>query len=241
MANYWDTFKPGLLAGQDYWEDFTPEAPTDTGVVGRVTGQRYQPWEKGYHNIAGLVDDSGQYDAWYDPDPPPVTSAPDWGTPEGFENWKNRIALETGKTGGQHPAEGGAGDPDASGSYGGVPWQDSFLAPLGEKLGWDKVTSSTDTTSSSGSFGSLSEILGTVKVTNALFAGVMSSGNPLAMIVGGLGFESIKSILDGTHPAIQGDQDTEVVPKSGFITDVNTPTESFQDKAPQTNTGWVDE
>jgi hypothetical protein len=95
MANYWDTFEPGLLAGEDYWEDFTPEAPTQTGVVGAVTGKRYQPWEKGYHNIAGLVDDSGQYDAWYDPDPPPETSVPDWGTPEGYENWKTRIGLET--------------------------------------------------------------------------------------------------------------------------------------------------
>ncbi len=76
MANYWDTFEPGLLAGEDYWEDFTPEAPTQTGVVGKVTGKRYQPWEKGYHKIAGLVDDSGQYDAWYDPDPPPETQAP---------------------------------------------------------------------------------------------------------------------------------------------------------------------
>jgi len=95
MANYWDTFKPGLLAGEDYWEDFTPEAPTQTGVVGAVTGKRYQPWEKGYHKIAGLVDDSGEYDAWYDPDPPPETSRPDWGTPEGYENWKTRIGLET--------------------------------------------------------------------------------------------------------------------------------------------------
>jgi len=95
MANYWDTFEPGLLAGEDYWEDFTPEAPTQTGVVGKVTGKRYQPWEKGYHKIAGLVDDSGQYDAWYDPDPPPETSRPDWGTPEGYENWKTRIGLET--------------------------------------------------------------------------------------------------------------------------------------------------
>ena len=95
MANYWDTFKPGLLAGEDYWEDFTPEAPTQTGVVGKVTGKRYQPWEKGYHKIAGLVDDSGEYDAWYDPDPPPETSRPDWGTPEGYENWKTRIGLET--------------------------------------------------------------------------------------------------------------------------------------------------
>ena len=110
MANYWDTFKPtstagedywkdykpGLLAGEDYWEDFTPEAPTQTGVVGAVTGKRYQPWEKGYHKIAGLVDDSGEYDAWYDPDPPPETSRPEWGIPEGYENWKKRIALETG-------------------------------------------------------------------------------------------------------------------------------------------------
>ena len=95
MANYWDTYNPGLLAGQDYWENFTPEAPTETGVVGAVTGRRYQPWERGYHNIAGLVDDSGEYDAWYDPDPPPETSMPDWGTPEGYENWKTRIGLET--------------------------------------------------------------------------------------------------------------------------------------------------
>ena len=95
MANYWDTYNPGLLAGEDYWENFTPEAPTETGVVGAVTGRRYQPWEKGYHNIAGLVDNSGDYDAWYDPDPPLETSAPDWATPEGYDNWKTRIGLET--------------------------------------------------------------------------------------------------------------------------------------------------
>ena len=95
MANYWDTYNPGLLAGEDYWEDFTPEAPTETGVVGKVTGKRYQPWEKGYHKIAGLVDNSGDYDAWYDPDPPLETSAPDWATPEGYDNWKTRIGLET--------------------------------------------------------------------------------------------------------------------------------------------------
>ena len=104
MANYWDTFKPGLLAGEDYWEDFTPEAPTETGVVGAVTGKRYQPWEKGYHNIAGLVDDSGEYDAWYDPDPPPETSMPDWGTPEGYENWKTRIGLETNNNNKKSPS-----------------------------------------------------------------------------------------------------------------------------------------
>tara|TARA_R110002020_G_scaffold195098_2_gene396082 strand:- start:1369 stop:2016 length:648 start_codon:yes stop_codon:yes gene_type:complete len=96
MANYWDTYNPGLLAGEDYWENFTPEAPTETGVVGKVTGRRYQPWEKGYHKIAGLVDNSGDYDAWYDPDPPPETSAPDWATPEGYDNWKTRIGLDTG-------------------------------------------------------------------------------------------------------------------------------------------------
>ena len=111
MANYWDTFKPGLLAGEDYWEDFTPEAPTETGVVGKVTGKRYQPWEKGYHNIAGLVDDSGEYDAWYDPDAPPETSRPEWGTPEGYENWKTRIGLETDTT------TTGNGQTTGSGTY----------------------------------------------------------------------------------------------------------------------------
>ena len=111
MANYWDTFEPGLLAGEDYWEDFTPEAPTQTGIVEEVTGNRYQPWEKDYHKIAGLVDDSGQYDAWYGPDPPPVTSVPSWGTPEGYENWKDRIALETGTT------TTGNGQTTGSGTY----------------------------------------------------------------------------------------------------------------------------
>ena len=123
MANYWDTFKPSLLSGEDYWEDFTPEVPTQTGIVEDVTGNRYQPWEQDYHKMAGLVDDSGQYDAWYDPDPPPETSRPAWGTPEGYDNWKNRIALETGNTsstGGQHLPEGGPGDPDSSGSFGGA-------------------------------------------------------------------------------------------------------------------------
>ena len=142
MANYWDTFKPGLLAGEDYWEDFTPEAPTETGVVGAVTGRRYQPWEKGYHNIAGLVDDSGQYDAWYDPDPPPETSRPDWATPEGYDNWAKRIALETGNTsstGSQHLPEGGPGDPDSSGSFGGQKFDLDQLKDWASNLDKSKV------------------------------------------------------------------------------------------------------
>ena len=119
MANYWDTFKPGLLAGEDYWEDFTPEAPTQTGML--ESGQRYQPWEKEYHKAGGLLEGDA-YDAWYDPDPPPETSVPEWGTPEGFENWKNRIALETGTTtttGGPHLPEGWQ-DQDTSTSLAGA-------------------------------------------------------------------------------------------------------------------------
>ena len=227
MANYWDTFKPGLLAGEDYWEDFTPEAPTQTGVVGAVTRNRFQPWEKGYHNIAGLVDDSGQYDAWYDPDPPPVTSVPSWGTPEGYENWKTRIGLETGNGNGNGTgssgAEGGEGSPDQESwtedlgvhdSFGGTPWQDApGLSGLGKKLGWNEVTSgvgnwATDSPlspdyKSSGPFSSLSDILGTVDISKALLGGLMSG--PLGAIFGGLGgISGIKSLLDGTHPALQG-------------------------------------
>ena len=226
MANYWDTFNPGLLAGQDYWEDFTADAPTKTGVVGAVTGRRYQPWEKGYHKIAGLVDDSGEYDAWYDPDPPPETSVPDWATPEGYDNWKKRIALETGNTSetgdGVHLPEGGEGNPDQKSwtkslgvhdSFGGTPWQDTILASLGKKLGWDEVTTNvgnwgTDSPlspdyQSSGPFSSLSDILGTVDISKALLGGVMTG--PLGAIFGGLGgISGIKSLLDGTHPALQG-------------------------------------
>ena len=219
MANYWDTFKPGLLAGEDYWEDFTPEAPTETGVVGKVTGKRYQPWEKGYHNIAGLVDDSGEYDAWYDPDPPPETSMPNWGTPEGYENWKNRIALETGNGNGNGTgssgAEGGEGSPTESAwtkslgyhdSFGGTPWQDiPGLSDLGKKLGWDEVMNTSNTDSSTSPFGSLGEILGTIDISKALLGGVMTG--PLGAIFGGLGgISGIKSLLDGTHPALQGTQ-----------------------------------
>jgi len=229
MANYWDTFKPGLLAGEDYWEDFTPEAPTQTGVVGKVTGKRYQPWEKGYHKIAGLVDDSGEYDAWYDPDAPPETSMPEWGTPEGYDNWKTRIGLETGNgsgngngngTGSSGAEGGGAGEANWSGGgasgagAGGTPWQDvPGLSDLGKKLGWNEVTSgvgnwATDSPlspdyKSSGPFSSLSDILGTVDISKALLGGLMSG--PLGAIFGGLGgISGIKSLLDGTHPALQG-------------------------------------
>ena len=214
MANYWDTYNPGLLAGEDYWEDFTPEAPTETGVVGAVTGNRFQPWEEGYHKMAGLVDDSGQYDAWYDPDPPLETSVPDWAKSEGYENWKNKIALETGNTsstGGPHLPEGGPGDPDIYGSFGGTPWEDSFLAGLGNKLGWDEAHpgnvpsgSSWDVmdNSSTSSLSSLSGLMNTKNVTMALLGGVMSG--PLGAIFGGLGgISGIKSLLDGTHPALQ--------------------------------------
>jgi len=141
MANYWDDFKPSLLAGEDYWEDFTPEAPTETGVVGKVTGKRYQPWEKGYHKMAGLVDDSGQYDAWYDPDPPPETSRPAWGTPEGYENWKNRIALETGSGSdsgtGSSGAEGGPGHSGYNAAGQSVDYMDRVIdqgVPLSESI-----------------------------------------------------------------------------------------------------------
>ena len=216
MANYWDTYNPGLLAGEDYWEDFTPEAPTQTGVVGKVTGKRYQPWEKGYHKIAGLVDDSGQYDAWYDPDPPPETSRPDWATPEGYDNWKKRIALETGDTSGAgdgvHLPEGGEGNPDQRAwtkslgyhdSFGGTPWQDSPFASIGKKLGWDEVTNMTDTTATSGPFSSVSALLGTIDTSKALLGGVMAG--PLGAIFGAVGgISGIKSLLDGTHPALQG-------------------------------------
>jgi len=227
MANYWDTFEPGLLAGEDYWEDFTPEAPTLTGVVGAVTGNRFQPWEEGYHKMAGLVDDSGQYDAWYDPDPPPETSVPDWGTPEGYENWKDRIALETSSTtnnnSGVHLPEGGEGNPDQKSwtkslgvhdSFGGTPWQDvPGLSDLGKKLGWNEVTTglgnwSTDSPlspdyESSSPLSSLSGLINTKNVTMAILGGVMSG--PLGAIFGGLGgISGIKSLLDGTHPALQG-------------------------------------
>ena len=218
MANYWDTFKPGLLAGEDYWEDFTPEAPTETGVVGAVTGKRYQPWEKGYHNIAGLVDDSGQYDAWYDPDTPPETSRPDWGTPEGYDNWKNRIALETGNTsstGGPHLPEGGPGDPDSSGSFGGA------------DVDFSKVT----------------DFLSSGSVANAILG--FGLNGPVGALVGAYGGQIkdvISNIMDSSSGWWSGNEDTEEIePQTDFITDVNTPTESFKDKAPQTNTGWVDD
>jgi hypothetical protein len=180
MANYWDTFKPGLLAGQDYWEDFTPEATTETGVVGRVTGQRYQPWEKGYHNIAGLVDDSGQYDAWYDPDPPPETSVPEWGTPEGFENWKNRIALETGNTSstvGQHLPEGGQD-------------QDTSTSLAGADFDFDKLKS----------------WAGNVDWANVALAGI--SGNPL-MVGMALFNNKIDATLQSVFDLFKPDTDTE--------------------------------
>jgi len=180
MANYWDTFKPGLLAGKDYWEDFTPEAPTETGVVGRVTGQRYQPWEKGYHNIAGLVDDSGQYDAWYDPDPPPETSVPEWGTPEGFENWKNRIALETGTittTGGPHLPEG---------------WQDQ--------------DTSTSLAGADFDFDKLKSWAGNVDWANVALAGI--SGNPL-MVGMALFNNKIDATLQSVFDLFKPDTDTE--------------------------------
>ena len=215
MANYWDTFKPGLLAGEDYWEDFTPEAPTQTGVVGAVTGKRYQPWEKGYHKIAGLVDDRGEYDAWYDPDPPPETSRPDWATPEGYDNWKDRIALETGNTsstGGQHLPEGGEGNPDQRAwtkslgyhdSFGGTPWQDSPFASIGKKMGLNEVTNMTDTTATSGPFSSVSDLMGTIDISKAILGGFMAG--PLGAIFGAVGGVSgIKDLLDGTHPALQG-------------------------------------
>jgi len=212
MANYWDTFKPGLLAGEDYWEDFTPEAPTETGVVGEITKQRYQPWEKGYHNIAGLVDDSGQYDAWYDPDPPPVTSAPEWGTPEGYDNWAKRIALETGATigGGPHLPEGGAGEA-VDGSYGGA------------------------------DFSNVKDFLASGSVANAILG--FGMGGPVGALVGAYGGQIkdvISNIMDSSSGWWGGQEDTgDTVPETGFI--ANTPTESFQDVTPQTNTGWVDE
>ena len=205
MANYWDTFKPGLLAGEDYWEDFTADAPTQTGIVGAVTGKRYQPWEKGYHNIAGLVDDSGQYDAWYDPDPPPETSVPDLATPEGFDKWKDRIALEASSTtnnnSGVHLPEGGSGDPthqswtlgtnkqNLHDSWGGTPWQDiPGLSKLGESLGWNKVANApiTDDTTSSSSF-SWDNVKGIAGLAIAV-----TTGSPLAMALAA----SNKSIQD---------------------------------------------
>ena len=257
MANYWDDFKPtsiagedywkdykpGLLAGEDYWEDFTPEAPTQTGVVGKVTGKRYQPWEKGYHKIAGLVDDSGEYDAWYDPDPPPETSVPDWGTPEGYENWKTRIALETGS--GSDSGTGSSGAEGGSGHSGyndmgqsvdhmgnvidqGVAWEDSFLSGLGKKLGWDEAHpgnvpsgSSWDVMdNTSGPFSSISALIGTIDTSKALLGGVMSG--PLGAIFGALGgIKGIKSLADGTHPALQSTDTGGQAEETDLSVDIN--------------------
>ena len=208
MANYWDTFKPGLLAGEDYWEDFTPEAPTETGVVGRVTGQRYQPWEKGYHNIAGLVDDSGQYDAWYDPDPPPVTSAPEWGTPEGYGNWAKRIALETGSSSGIGASGAEGYDPANDPSLTAEQRQAIIDAQSGgsidlDGLNWSKA------------------LLGfTVAGIPGGVYGLFSDQINTAM----------SGILDGSFfkDVFGGQEDNtsaygNVVPETGFIADVSTP------------------
>ena len=244
MANYWDTFEPGLLAGEDYWEDFTPEAPTQTGIVEEVTGKRSQPWEKDYHRMAGLVDDSGQYDAWYDPDPPPETSRPDWGTPEGYENWKTRIGLETGNGNGNGTGSSGAEGGSGHSGYNdmgqsvdhmgnvidqGVPWEDSFLAGLGNKLGWDEAHpgnvpsgSSWDVmdNSSTSSLSSLSGLMNTKNVTMAILGGVMSG--PLGAIFGGLGgISGIKSLLDGTHPALQSTDTGGQAEETDLSVDIN--------------------
>jgi len=199
MANYWDTYNPGLLAGEDYWEDFTPEAPTQTGVVGAVTGRRYEPWEKGYHKIAGLVDDSGDYDAWYDPDPPPETSRPDWGTPEGYENWANRIALATGSGSDSGTGSSGVEGPTWSGNYkDGKPVdQHGNVIDPGQKVDFSKVTN----------------FLASGNVVNGLLG--LAVGGPLTGIVGAYGSQIkdvISDILDSSSGWWGGADDTEVAP-----------------------------
>ena len=192
MANYWDTFKPGLLAGEDYWEDFTPEAPTETGVVGKVTGKRYQPWEKGYHNIAGLVDDSGQYDAWYDPDPPPETSMPDWGTPEGYDNWKTRIGLETGNGNGN----GNTGDGTYIGPDGveGAGRIENSIVDAAKKAGGSDIDFN------------LQDWLGSVDLSKVALS--LATGNPLAMVLA-LSNTKIDSILDSVLNLTKSDTEIE--------------------------------
>jgi len=205
MANYWDTFKPGLLAGKDYWEDFTPEAPTETGVVGEVTGNRYQPWEKGYHNIAGLVDDSGQYDAWYDPDPPPETSRPEWGTPEGYENWKTRIGLETDTTttdDGQTTGSGTHIGPEGVEGAGRI--EDSVVDAIQRQQGSDvdlDLKSVKDWASSL----DLSKVVLSLASGQPLMVGMALFGNKIE--------EILKSVMNLTKPA--DDPGIQSVPEAG--------------------------
>ena len=196
MANYWDTFAPGLLAGADYWEDFTPEAPTETGVVGAVTKKRYQPWEKNYHKIAGLVDDSGEYDAWYDPDPPPETSRPEWGTPEGYDNWKTRIGLETDTTTTDDGQTTGSGTYIGSEGVEGSGRTDLEVA----------MREAQDKASGNDQGSSFMDWVGSVNVANIALAGL--SGNPLAMILA-LSNNKIDSILDSVINLTKSDTEIE--------------------------------
>ena len=196
MANYWDTFEPGLLAGEDYWEDFTPEAPTETGVVGAVTKKRYQPWEKNYHKIAGLVDDSGEYDAWYDPDPPPETSRPEWGTPEGYDNWKTRIGLETDTTTTDDGQTTGSGTYIGSEGVEGSGRTDLEVA----------MREAQDKASGNDQGSSFMDWVGSVNVANIALAGL--SGNPLAMILA-LSNNKIDSILDSVINLTKSDTEIE--------------------------------
>jgi len=193
MANYWDTYNPGLLAGQDYWEDFTPEAPTETGVVGAVTGNRFQPWEQGYHKMAGLVDDSGQYDAWYDPDPPLETSVPDWAKSEGYENWKNKIALETNNNN-QNTGDGTYIGPEGVEGAGRI--ENSIVDAIQRQQGSDvnlDLKSIKDWTSS-------------IDWGNVALAGI--SGNPL-MVGMALFNNKIDATLQSVFDLFKSDTDTE--------------------------------
>ena len=65
------------------------------------------------------------------------------GVREGSDKWKD---LESGRKHHQEMydqddnwvgAEAGEGNPDASGSFGGTPWQDTFFAPIGHAMGID--------------------------------------------------------------------------------------------------------
>ena len=137
--------------------------------------------------MAGLVDDSGQYDAWYDPDPPAETSVPEWGTPEGYDNWKTRIALETNNNNNNNTFSDGLGEGEGR-TQAEIEAMQARMASGDNTTDWSSIFSSKN-------------------VANSLLAG--SALGPAGFVMGlfkdqitsGLqsGIQAVQSILSGAN------------------------------------------
>ena len=117
---------------------------------------------------------------------------PDWGTPEGYDNWKTRIGLETGNGNGN----GNTGDGTYIGPDGveGAGRIENSIVDAAKKAGGSDIDFN------------LQDWLGSVDLSKVALS--LATGNPLAMVLA-LSNTKIDSILDSVLNLTKSDTEIE--------------------------------